>query len=161
VLRDWEQWGQTEYATTDYWIMAVSSSLDQQKHGVKQSLAQPLYYALREGDAELAIARYRELQTSSPDAYNFTAGGLYTVAFNYLLENERNEDAIQLFLFLIEEFPDTPYLWAIHDTVGELYKNQGKREEAITHYERVLELRPDNANATAVLQELRGADGGE
>jgi tetratricopeptide (TPR) repeat protein len=161
VLRDWEQWSEPEYATTDYWIMAVSRSLDQQKNGAKESLAAPLYYALKDGDAETAIATYHNLQESSPDRYNFTAGGLYNVAFNYLLEKERNEDAIKLFMLLIEEFPDTPYLWAIHDTLGEIYKDMGQREPAIAHYEMVLELRPDNANAVAMLKELREGTGGE
>jgi glyoxylase-like metal-dependent hydrolase (beta-lactamase superfamily II) len=161
VLRDWEQWSEPEYATTDYWIMAVSRSLDQQKHGAKKSLAEPLYHALKEGDAETAIARYYELKERSPDQYNFTAGGLYNVAFNYLLEKERNEEAIKLFQLLIAEYPDVSYLWAIHDTLGEIYKNMGQREQAIAHYERVLELRPDDTNAVAMLKELREETGGE
>lgn len=161
VLRDWEQWGDEQAATTDYWIMAVSRSFDQQKFGAKKSLAQPLYYALQEGDARSAIARYYELKQSSPDEYNFTVGGLYNVAFNYLLTKERNEDAIELFLLIIEEFPDTQYLWAIHDTLGELYRKLGHHERAIAHYEQVLELKPGNPNATAMLQELSAETSGE
>lgn len=161
VLREFEQWSDDQAATTDYWIMAVCRAYDQQKYGVKKSLAQPLYHVLKEGDAEQAIARYHELQESSPEAYNFTAGGIYNVAFNYLLEHERNDDAIQMLLLVVEEFPDTPYLWAMHDTLGELYKNRGDRNEAIAHYKRVLELRPGNANATAMLEELREEGSGE
>jgi len=47
-----------------------------------------------------------------------------------------------------------PEAWNTHDSLAEAYTVVGERDLAITHYNKSLEMNPDNANATTELAKL-------
>ena len=50
---------------------------------------------------------------------------------------------------------DNPRFWRAHQFLGVLYDERGMRRQAIAHFERLLELQPDNAEAQKSLARLR------
>jgi len=73
--------------------------------------------------------------------------------FSYWLQRtqERPEDALAIFKYGIELFPEA---WNTHDSLAEAYAVVGDKALAIKHYNKSLELNPDNDNATAELAKL-------
>jgi CubicO group peptidase (beta-lactamase class C family)/Flp pilus assembly protein TadD len=72
-----------------------------------------------------------------------------------LLQTERPDEAIRVFEFNTRVFPDAFNTW---DSLGEVCMELGRKEEAIRHYERSLELNPENANATAMIERIRSGE---
>jgi len=62
-------------------------------------------------------------------------------------------DAIEVFTLNVEDHPDS---FNAHDSLGEAYAAHGDRELAIKHYQRSIELNPDNTNGIEALKKLRG-----
>jgi Flp pilus assembly protein TadD len=72
-----------------------------------------------------------------------------------LLQTERPEAALQVFELNTRVFPDAFNTW---DSLGEAHMNLGHDDEAIRHYERSLELNPENANAAAMIDRIRSGE---
>ncbi|MCI0435089.1 MAG: c-type cytochrome [Gemmatimonadetes bacterium] len=70
-----------------------------------------------------------------------------------LLGRRQLQAALEVFRIGVDRFPDSSNA---HDSLGEGYAANGQVAEAIRHYERSLELNPQNDNARAKLRELRG-----
>ena len=75
-----------------------------------------------------------------------------------LLRSDAAAEAIEVFKQYIELYPESSNAY---DSLGEAYNVHGDTELAISNYERSLELNPDNANAVAKLEELRGTGEGD
>ena len=69
-----------------------------------------------------------------------------------LLQRKRLPDAIAVFRLNTRRFPRS---WNAFDSLGEAYAAAGDRESAMASSRRSLELNPENANATAMLEKLR------
>lgn len=73
-------------------------------------------------------------------------------SFGYELMNDnRLDDAIEVFKLNAKLFPDEPNVW---DSLAEAYMNKGNNELAIANYKRVLQLAPNNPNAKKMLEKL-------
>lgn len=68
-----------------------------------------------------------------------------------LLQRKRVSDALAVFKLSVQRFPDS---FNAYDSLGEAYDAAGDRENAITNYQRSLDLNPKNTNAAAMLQKL-------
>ena len=73
-----------------------------------------------------------------------------TFAYRLMRKNEL-KDALEIFLFLAEMFPDKPNAF---DSLGEVYLRLDEKEKALKNFKRVLELDPNNANAKAKIAQL-------
>jgi tetratricopeptide (TPR) repeat protein len=62
------------------------------------------------------------------------------------------DEAIIIFELNVEAFPDG---FNTYDSFAESCMLPGRTEDAITYYERSLELNPDNTNAVTMLARLR------
>ncbi|MGD8413834.1 MAG: tetratricopeptide repeat protein, partial [Candidatus Latescibacterota bacterium] len=69
------------------------------------------------------------------------------------LREERYADAIEIFKLNVDLFPQSSN---VYDSLGEGYMLSGDVDSAIANYEKSLELNPDNLNAVAMLEKLRG-----
>ncbi|MHC4946818.1 MAG: S41 family peptidase [Planctomycetota bacterium] len=116
--------------------------------GAAQGRAETL---VADGRAEEAA---RVLATALGEAHG--AGLLAEADVNMLgyelLGRERVELAIAVFRFNVEAYPES---FNVHDSLGEAYMTAGRTDEAIAAYRRSLELEPDNANATAMIERMR------
>lgn len=99
---------------------------------------------------QATLDEYHSLKRRYPqDA--FREGLLNGLGYS-LMQQERWQEAIQLFTLNVEEYPDAynPY-----DSLGEAYMRAGDVERAIENYERSVEINPDNQNGIDILAELR------
>lgn len=74
------------------------------------------------------------------------------LGYDWLREG-RYADAIKVFKLNVELFPES---FNVYDSLGEAHYLNGDVDAAIVNYQRSLELNPNNANATAMLERLRG-----
>ena len=116
----------------------------------KASIVDELMKTLANGDARAAIARYRELKTKSPKAYDFSEPDINRLGY-MMLQRGRVTDAIDIFLLNVEEFPKS---WNVYDSLGEAYAAHGDRDLAITNYRKSLELNPKNTSGAEALKRL-------
>lgn len=105
---------------------------------------------MKDSGVEQAIQAYREIRANRADEYVLHERGLNAVGYRLLNEN-RVDDAIQVFKLNVDEYPDA---FNVYDSLGEAYLKKGDKELARQNYEKSLELNPDNENARKMLGEL-------
>ncbi len=117
-------------------------------YGTLASPAHRLITAIVSRGSHAALADYREHRASQrvPEEQVNAIG--YA-----LLRSKRVDEAIEVFTVNVEDHPDS---FNAHDSLGEAYAVKGNRELAIKHYERSVELNPDNRNGIEALKKLRG-----
>jgi CubicO group peptidase (beta-lactamase class C family) len=116
----------------------------------KASLVDELMKTLATGDARAAIARYRELKSKSPQAFDFAERELNLLGYT-LLQRGRVTDAIDVFLLNVEAYPKSSN---VYDSLGEAYAVHGDRDLAIANYKKSIELDPKNTNGAEALKRL-------
>jgi len=62
------------------------------------------------------------------------------------------KESIELFKLNVEMYPKS---FNTYDSLAEAYMTNKERELAITNYKKSLELNPNNANATRMLEKLQ------
>jgi glyoxylase-like metal-dependent hydrolase (beta-lactamase superfamily II) len=153
VLANYDSWA-NGFVTTDFWTRLIATGINNEKKvnkPTKESIAIPLYYTVKEKNAEAAIKQYRELKKNKPDDYDFSEQGLNILGY-YLLGKNRFDDAIEIFNLNIEIFPNS---WNVYDSLGEAYMKSGNTDLAIKNYKKSLEINPGNANGEKFLKQLQ------
>jgi len=104
----------------------------------------------REQGVPAAIAHYRNLRATEPDAWRFGEAELNTLGY-WLLGKGSTDDAIAVFQLNVEMFPAAfnPY-----DSLGEAYLARGDTALAIQNYRRSVEINPNNTAGVEVLRKL-------
>jgi tetratricopeptide (TPR) repeat protein len=105
--------------------------------------------ALARGGA--AVSQYRESRKKRPGAGVLSEARVNDVGY-WLLGKKRVEEAIAVFRMNVEDYPNSANA---HDSLGEAYLINGDTGLSIKHYQRSLELNPDNTNAREMLRKLR------
>jgi CubicO group peptidase (beta-lactamase class C family) len=100
---------------------------------------------------DAAVAQYRELRRSRPDAYGYGEFQLNAVGYE-LVQAKRLPDALKVFELNVEMFPNA---WNPWDSLAEAHMNLGHREQAIRAYEKSRQLNPKNENAAKILEKLK------
>lgn len=130
--------------------------LDQPLEKSKQPIAIRLA-DYRDQPHETIISFYKQAKIKHRDKYNFAEA---ETAFNslgyYLLGNGEIENAIAIFKFNTEEYPESANTY---DSLGEAYLADGNIEKAKESYRKSLELDPGNQNAVDMLNTIE--TGGE
>jgi tetratricopeptide (TPR) repeat protein len=122
----------------------------------RQYAGRAIGHAMVEEGPEAGAALYHQLKSDlSPQA--FPEFLLNSVGYR-LMGAGHMEEAIVVFQLNVEAFPAASN---VYDSLGEAYMNHGDTDLAIRNYEKSLELNPENTNAAAMLQRLRGEAGGE
>ncbi len=70
-----------------------------------------------------------------------------------LMERGENKSAIRLFELYSKQFPNDE--WS-YNLLGDAYLKEGNKNEALTYYERALEINPESKYAIEMIQKLRG-----
>ncbi len=122
----------------------------------RPSIGQALGHTVMREGAQAAIAEYRRLRAEEPEGYDFSEPQLNALGYA-LLQHQRYDDAIAIFLLNVETFPKS---FNVYDSLGEAYMLRGDRALAIQNYRRSLELNPHNQNAVEKLGELETESGG-
>ncbi len=117
----------------------------------RASVAEAMLEIVRTKGAAAGIEEYRRLKATNQDRYRFGEEELNNLGY-LLVREKRLSDAIAVFRLNVEVFPDS---WNVYDSLGEVYMLAGKKELAISNYDRSLGLNPSNANAKQMLEKLR------
>ncbi|MFH0761237.1 MAG: tetratricopeptide repeat protein [Bacteroidota bacterium] len=100
-----------------------------------------------------AIAFYKALTSPNDSPVKYNIGERHLVGAGYaLIENNNIEKAIELFCFMVEEFPQSSNAYYC---LGEAYWKNGQKELAKKNYEKSLELNPRNGKAVRILEQLK------
>jgi CubicO group peptidase (beta-lactamase class C family) len=102
------------------------------------------------GGAKGAVARYRELRRSAPDAYDFAVWQLNSMGYELLRKGDVTA-AVEIFRLNVEQFPND---WTVYDSLGEGYWKQGDKPRAIENYRKSLQLNPENDGGRQALSKL-------
>ena len=122
----------------------------QQPAPAKRSLVHDLGMTVVDRGSSAAVAQYRELKRTSPNAYNFDERSLNQLG-SMLLQRGRNSDAIAILKLNVEEYPKSAIAY---DGLADAYAQDGQKPPAIANYHKSLELDPKDQNATDRLREL-------
>ncbi|MBD3297886.1 MAG: hypothetical protein GF341_04460 [candidate division Zixibacteria bacterium] len=90
------------------------------------------------------------VDTANDDQYHVDTERMNDLGYS-LLRRDRLSDALRLFEFNTTLFPDS---WNTFDSYGEALLQAADTTQAVTMYERSLELNPYNGNARAVLEKI-------
>ena len=93
---------------------------------------------------QAAAALYRNLHTSKPTAFNFSAGQLDVLARS-LVAHGRSRDALELFRLNAETFPTST---GVMQSLADGYAQLDDRDRALSTYRQALQL--DSTNTTAI-----------
>ncbi len=116
----------------------------------KQPIAQVIRAAIDKDGVEAAVAHYRHLKETNPDAYNFAENQLNNLGYQYLRGGD-TETAIAIFKLNVEAYPKA---FNTYDSLGEAYMEAGDNEKAIANYQKSIELNAGNENGKEMLKKL-------
>ena len=124
-------------------------SLAEGEEGVRIGVARAVVELLA-GRRQLADRLVREVADRTNSAE--TEGEVNAVGY-VLMRSERLEQACSIFELNTRVFPDAYNTW---DSLGEALMTLGRNDEAISAYEKSLELNPENENARTMIARIRG-----
>jgi len=118
-----------------------------------QTLEENLTETLNVEGLKSMISRYRELRERfyGKGAYDFSQVSLNNLGYALLGEGKLDA-ASAVFRLNVEFFPDSANAF---DSLAESYLKRGEKELAMVHYEKSLQLDPDNKNALEKVRALR------
>jgi tetratricopeptide (TPR) repeat protein len=100
-----------------------------------------------------AIAFLKALNAPEPNPARYRLGEEYLNAAGYaLISYNKLNEAIELFRFCVEEYPQSANAY---DSLGEAYMKAGNKDLAAESYKKSLELNPDNQIAKEMLEQLQ------
>jgi tetratricopeptide (TPR) repeat protein len=100
---------------------------------------------------QASLARVRKLRTDGSDIY-FDEAAINGIGY-YLLNQGKIPEAIEIFKLNVEVFPGSAN---VYDSLGDAYKMNGDKKNAIKNYRKSLDLNADNENARKMLKEFEG-----
>jgi CubicO group peptidase (beta-lactamase class C family) len=94
--------------------------------------------------------RYAAEKKANPTKYTINESGINHLGYGFL-GRENYEAALQVFHINVMEYPNSSNAY---DSYGEALMKSGRTEEAITNYQKSLELNPGNTNAISMLEKM-------
>lgn len=154
VLKDFKSF-EGPYTPADYWIGALVKGLQRAGKEARKSVFEPVYYALRDNGTDAAVELLLDLKNNHADEYEVGETQLLIVAYK-LHANDRLPEAIRFYDLTLSEYPEGKYAATCYNYLGEAYKAMGNKQLALKNFRKFLELRPDDAHAAEMIQELEG-----
>lgn len=127
------------------WVPRVKAAYDARK-----SIAETLSATIASSGVDQAIKQYHDLKAAPSTAFNFDEDELNALGYQLIRVNKFKE-AIYIFRLNVEAYPQSSN---VYDSLAEAYMDNGNKSQAITNYEKSLQLNPKNSNAVQMLQRL-------
>lgn len=106
--------------------------------------------AKRKG-ADAAIEEYKSMKATRSPGLVYDVSQLNYVA-NDLRQAKKIKDAIKIFELNTQEYPNSSSAW---ESLGDIYKRNGKKKEAVEAYEKAVAADPKNDHAKWILEKLK------
>jgi hypothetical protein len=130
------------------WVPEVKAAFDP-----RRSIAETLSATIASSGVDAAIKQYHDLKAAQPTTYNFDENQLNSLGYR-LLNAKTFNNAIRIFQLNVEAYPLSGNAY---DSLAEAYMNAGNKAQAITNYQKSVQLNPKNRNAVAYLQKLNAS----
>ena len=152
ILAPWKTW-EIAYIGVNGWLSALARGIQGAK--LKPPIFAPLYYAYKEKGAEGAVQRYREIKATRAEAYRWEdmAMQLGRIAMK-LQEDGKHADAIPFLELCLTEFPKDPSASMAHTCLGDAHQALQRKDKALHHFQKALELDSRNEDAKSKLEAL-------
>lgn len=119
------------------------------------AVPKPVYWELRKPLMEEGIDKAKEvyytLKKQQPGNYNFNAGSLETLA-NLLYDRGYKQQAADVLIFCTELEPG---VWRWYEYLGDVYRDLGKKEEAIKWFQKALAIYPSKTGLQEKIKALK------
>lgn len=133
-------------ATMGAFVPNIKKAYDSRK-----SIAETLSATIASSGVDAAAKQYQESKAAAPPVnYNFDEDELNTLGYQ-LIQAKKFNEAIRIFQLNVEAYPQSSN---VYDSLGEAYMDNGNKPQAISNYQKSLELNPKNGNAVKMLQKL-------
>lgn len=116
-----------------------------------RSLSESLAEALAASDLRLARERFKHWRADPVNKYADGEAQVNRLGYE-LLSKKQVDQAIATFKLNVAEYPHSSN---VYDSLAEAYVISGNRELAIKHFQRAVELDPNNTSAREALKKLR------
>ena len=103
---------------------------------------------------DAAIAQYRELQRTQPQAHDFSDEPLVELGYE-LADGRKLDEATAIFNFTLEVHPKSAYSL---DGLADVADERGDTAKAVALFEKSLAMDPENTYAADALKRLRASD---
>ncbi len=117
----------------------------------KLSVADAMYKKYRSTGITSALQFYDSIKKDNDAAYDVGIAELDELGYQ-LLRMSKTQDAIEIFKLNVAAYPNSS---SLYDSLGEAYMKNGDKKLAIKHYQKSVELNPQNTNGIEMLKKLR------
>lgn len=97
-----------------------------------------------------APATFAELKRTNA-GFQPTENDLNDWGYRLLNGQGKPKEALAVFKLIVNQYPDS---WNAYDSLGEALLKNGKKEEAISMYQKSVALNPDNQNGKKMLERM-------
>lgn len=148
-------WGATTLSrevTVRFSILGNKFNLDKFAYHMqeKPSIGSVVEETLEQEGVEAAVARYRELEETAADEYDFREYEI-NLLVNRLVQRRQLDLALPLCKLYVEMFPESTNSWS---TLGVIYAGNGNRAKAIEAFRKARSLDGGNDEAAMALRRL-------
>ncbi|MCP4897685.1 MAG: tetratricopeptide repeat protein [bacterium] len=140
------------YVGTNGWINYVVDVLTVPKE-TRSDICKPIYDSWKKDGAKAAVARYRELLGTQEEDYDFSEYVLMSIG-GKLYSRGIYEDSVDFFQGALELYPDAEYGYYTHYLAAMSYEKLGRLDEALSHCQESIRLKPDFAAASELMTKL-------
>ena len=141
----------TDNSISDIGLHILDSNYKVKTYKYPWCLLDTLRTTMQINGAVATIKLYQELKSSKNPAFIFDEKQL-----NYLGSElgraKQIKDAIKIFELNGSEYPKSPI---VYESLGELYKRNGNKKLAITYFEKLVEMEPENLHWSYILKKLK------
>jgi CubicO group peptidase (beta-lactamase class C family) len=141
------------FRLTSYLVESIAKEYGWKYTPGKRSASDALLLVEATKGIQAAIDEYSYFKKAALPQYQLDENTLNGLGY-YVLSQGRAEDAIRIFKFNVQEYPN---FWNCYDSLGEAYMQAGQKELAIQSYEKSIQLNPKNENGIEILKKLREA----
>jgi glyoxylase-like metal-dependent hydrolase (beta-lactamase superfamily II) len=153
VLDEYEEYAGS-YIGTAGWIEYIVDALTVPRE-TRADICKPVYDEWKKNGAKAAVNRYRELLRTEEQEYDFNEYVLMSIG-SKLYGRGLYDDSIEFLLGSIDTYPESEINYYTHYVAARSFQKQSRLDKAAEHCRESIQLDPDFARATQLMEELSG-----
>jgi cyclase len=154
VLKPWASF-EGSYVDRNQWIEYLVEGF--QPPVRKPTIFAMIHTALKEKGLDAAVELYYDLKRNHAEEYSLEETDVVYVGYK-LSQHDRTAEATRFFEVCASEFPTGKYAYYCHHRIGDAYKAQGRKDLALEHYRKAVELNPEDTEAATMVKELEAGE---
>jgi len=121
-----------------------------------ESASAALAQAIEEQGLQAAVAQIAAERSKARGKYYFLEGEFNLLGYRFMNDGDF-EKAVAVLTLNSDLYPDS---WNVYDSLAEAYMKDGQNDLAVRHYNRSIELNPENENGKQMLEQLAAGETG-